>query len=103
MGERAVARRGDPQTSWAAADSLPTPVLRSSQRYVLTLLAQLGPMTDEQLVELSMLSPSGTRTRRCELVDKGLVVDTGRRSVTRARRRTIVWAARPRELTLWDS
>jgi hypothetical protein len=100
---RAVARRGDPDTSWAAAASLPPAILRASQREVLSILERYGPMTDEQLVEWTAgrQSPSGTRTRRRELTDLGLVIDTGKRHVTKAGRRSIVWAARLAELTLW--
>ncbi len=38
-------------------------------------------------------SPSGLRTRRKELVDAGLVVDTGRRGTLRSGRLSIIWAA----------
>jgi hypothetical protein len=99
----AVARAGDPGTSWEAARSLDEAALRRSQRIVLRALQEVGPMTDEQLcAELSaVMSPSGTRTRRSELVDKSLVYDTGERVRLISGRRAIVWAARSTQPTLW--
>jgi hypothetical protein len=63
---------------------------------VLGILQDHGPMTDEELVDRlgGVMSSSGARTRRCELVDIGLVFDTGQRVVLRSRRRAIVWGAR---------
>lgn len=106
----AVARRGDPGTSWAAARSLDPEGLRASQRYVLTILQVHGPMTDEALVARAAgnLSPSGARTRRAELVALGAVVDSGDRERTAAGRQAVVWkAAGPAPYhvegpTLWD-
>jgi hypothetical protein len=37
------------------------------------------------------MSVSGARTRRSELVDVGMVEDSGRRELTQAGRQTIVW------------
>jgi hypothetical protein len=105
MTDHAVARRTDPHTSWAAAKSLDPTALRESQSYILGLLQDHGPMTDEELVAITdgKVSPSGTRTRRSELVAKGLVYDTGKRVVLRSGRHAIVWAARWVEIqsTLW--
>lgn len=100
---RAVARASDPATSWAAASSLEPDAIGRGQRFVWTLLQDHGPMTDEDLVILaaSILSPSGARTRRCELVARGLVRDTGDRVRLRSGRMAIVWEARWLELTLW--
>ena len=91
---KAVARRGDPGTSWEAADSVRR--IRETQQQVLDLLRRHGPLTDEQLGAYANLagmkqSPSGLRTRRRELVDMKLVEDTGQKRLTQAGRRTIVW------------
>jgi hypothetical protein len=96
MTDRAVARRTDPGTSWAAANSLDPTVLRSSQRAVLTILQDIGPMTDAELCArmAPAMSPSGARSRRSELVAKGLVYDTGKRERLHSGRWAIVWAAR---------
>lgn len=102
---RAVARRGDPDTSWAAAASLDPNVLRESQRVVLRLLREDGPMDDEHLVSrlAGVLSPSGARTRRAELVAKGLVYDTGQRVTLLSGRKAIVWSATAwKTPSLWD-
>ena len=89
----AVARHGDPDTSWAAAQSQTPAKLRESQKTVYRRLFRHGPMTDTDLVRVvAGLSPSGIRTRRRELVDLGLVVDTGDRVTLPSGRKSIVWA-----------
>jgi len=94
---RARARRSDPATSFAAAESVSR--IRESQQIILSLLRTFGPHYDEQLIELVTLhspipmSPSGVRTRRAELVDKGLVRDSRQRARTASGRQTIVWEA----------
>jgi len=91
-----VARWTDPETSWQAARSVAH--VRESQAKVYACLALKGPSTDEEIVAFHRetfgpVSVSGCRTRRRELVDRGLVLDTGRRSKTAAKRNTIVWRA----------
>jgi hypothetical protein len=94
----ARARDTDPETSHAAAASLSSEKIRESQALVLGLLRADGPMTDETLVAVVeerelRLSPSGARTRRKELVDLGLVEDSGGRVRTGSGRAAIVWRA----------
>jgi hypothetical protein len=73
--------------------------LRASQREVLNTLRRYGPLTDRALVGILYVangksqSPSGIRTRRSELWDRGLVTDTGQRNTAPSGRREIVWAA----------
>jgi hypothetical protein len=90
------ARNTDPQTSHDAAASVDDVTL--TQAFVLRALKR--PRTDPQLIEAyrklkhaPRASESGIRTRRAELVDRGLVVDSGLRSVTPFGRKAIVWAA----------
>jgi hypothetical protein len=90
------ARDTDPQTSHDAADSVTR--LTETQAYVLQVLKR--PRTDPQLIEAyrklkraPLASESGIRSRRAELVDKGLVQDTGQRGVTPFGRKSIVWSA----------
>lgn len=96
--DRAHARRTDPATSHEAADSLSSDRLRASQDAVLAFLRRHGAMTDIELVErydgTVQQSPSGLRTRRKELVTRGLVVDTGGWVRTPSGRRSTVWASR---------
>ena len=106
MTLHAVARRGDPSTSWEAARSLDSETLRRSLRLVLATLQDRGPMTDERLVEVldGAMSPSGARSRRAELVALGFAYDTGRRAVLRSGRHAIIWAPRwlsPSPMTLF--
>lgn len=101
----ATARRTDPQTSHDAARSLTD--LRESQRVILGLLEKFGPGTDDDIARWyrrhgralpgtprRRISPSGLRTRRHELVEHGLVTDTGQRVKLHSGRHAIVWAAR---------
>jgi hypothetical protein len=106
----ARARSTDPMTSHAAAASVGD--LRPNQRAVLGLLrCHPGGLTDEQMVvhyqdsrrghpEVPAQTESGLRTRRKELVDAGLVVDTGEKRKTAAGRATKVWKALPPPGTL---
>ena len=87
-----VARRDDPQTSWDAARSIDS--LTARQEAVLAELRTWGPQTDEQLVaRIRDQSPSGVRTRRSELVERGLVQDSGHRERSSSGRQMIVWKA----------
>lgn len=106
------ARASDPDTSHEAAASITLGQLRARQRDVLHILAGLGGSgTDEEIAaELATpfgrtaygrQSPSGIRTRRAELVERGLVVDSQARARTASNRRTTVWELTPlgRQLT----
>lgn len=97
----AHARRTDPDTSHAAARSVTG--IRPSQVAVLKVLRQrlAGRGTDEQIAEayancsgVPLQSPSGLRTRRHELVERGLLADSGDRIRLRTGRMAIVWVAR---------
>lgn len=94
-----VARSTDPSTSWEAARSVRG--IRESQRAVLVLFRARGAMNDEKLIalyrrhadRLPAQSDSGIRTRRKELVESGLLVDSGRKARMRSGRMSIVWRA----------
>lgn len=88
----AVARTTDPSTSWAAAASVRN--IRRSQTEVLALITE--PLTDEEIQKKAAAagvkqSVSGLRTRRSELVDLGLVEDSGLRATTKAGRQSVRW------------
>lgn len=96
-----------PATSQEAA--LSTTVERTRRQQAVYAILEIFPdgLTDEQLERqyrwavkrlgqhrFPEQSVSGLRTRRSELVDQGLVRDTGRRRKTEAGRPSIVWAVR---------
>lgn len=89
----ARARNPDPATSYAAADSVTR--IRLSQAHILGIIKDHGPITDNEIfarLEIK-LSPSGARTRRAELVDRGLVKDSGSRERLESGRMSILWEA----------
>lgn len=90
----AKARRTDPITSHEAAESVDN--ITATQSYVLRCLKR--PRVDVELVSAyrayktaPRASESGIRSRRAELVDRGLVIDTGRRVRLDSGRYAIVW------------
>lgn len=89
------ARLTDPETSHEAAESVSQ--VSETQKYILKALNH--PRTDPDLAEAYMnlknapqASLSGIRSRRAELVAKGLVKDTGDRVKLESGRNAIVWA-----------
>jgi hypothetical protein len=92
---RTVRARGtDPVTSHLAADSVDN--VTQTQAFILRCLKR--PRNDVELVSAyrsyktaPRASESGIRSRRAELVDRGLVIDTGRRVKLMSGRYSIVW------------
>ena len=87
-------RGTDPLTSKEAELSVDN--VTETQDYILRVLRR--PRADFQLVEAynaykraPRASESGIRSRRAELVGRGLVVDTGARVIMPSGRRSIVW------------
>jgi hypothetical protein len=100
--EEAHARRGDPVTSHEAAASIKSEEIRRSQQGVLSMFRKYGPMHDVALQErylfnatenadLPRQSESGIRTRRSELVTKGVLEDSGKTTVLPSGRKAIIW------------
>lgn len=89
MNAEARSRHSDPDTSRQVPDSLR--MIKSRSDVLKTLSRR--PLTDIELVQAmsSKMSPSGTRTRRSELVRMGLVKDSGRRKPGPTGRSHIVW------------
>jgi len=87
----------DPGTSLEAAESLTALRITATRRAILDLLGEhRDGLCDEDIALFyagPQASPSGLRTRRSELVDAGLVKDSGRRTATRSGRATIIWIA----------
>lgn len=87
------ARLTDPETSHEAAESV-TNITPLKQEILQKLMT---PMTDRDLYALLFTSSrlivteSGVRSRRAELVQAGLVKDTGARQKLNTGRNAIVW------------
>lgn len=94
-------RRVNPDTSLEAYDTVwcPTRV----QSIILDIICQHGPISDDQIARHYyqralragdvMPSPESLRTRRNELVEKGLVEWSGLYGLTESLRRTREWSA----------
>lgn len=96
-GPRAVARAGNPQTSWDAARSISAAKIRRGWSDVLRILGECGPLIDEEAAGAAavrgiVISRSGLSTRRHELVTMGQVVHNGEYRFTKSGRRAQVWA-----------
>jgi hypothetical protein len=88
-----VARKTDPLTSHEAAASVLEHTISETKRMILEHLTQ-EPATDVAIFLAwpeEEVSSSGLRTRRKELVDEGLVIDTGRREQLASGRWATVW------------
>lgn len=82
-------------TSFKAAVSV-TPQLGKLQQIVLDFLRQhrAANTTDEAMMDALNLGGNTLRPRRCELVKRGLVYDSGKTAPTRSGREAVVWRAR---------
>ena len=90
------ARATDPDTSHAAAASVNR--VSETHQAIYTLILHHGPITDEALLPLlhktfSLVSPSGARSRRAELVKMGRVRNTGNTAILESGRQATLWAA----------
>jgi hypothetical protein len=88
-----MTRWSDPVTSLLAAASVD---LTKGQKIVMSAFRTRRSMTDDELIaqvaKLGLkLSPSGCRSRRKELVEMGLIRDSGVKEQTASNRSTIVW------------
>jgi hypothetical protein len=79
------------ETSREAAEAI-EPHMTPLQQKVLDALDHLGgKATDEQLIAYLDLSPSTVRPRRVELVQLGVLRDSGKKVRTLSRRRAVLW------------
>ena len=93
-------RELDPSTSFEAARSLKTENITKTRNGILDILRN-APRHDEKLVQsynalsihhiVPFASDSGIRSRRAQLVELGLVEDSGERVKTASGRMSIVW------------
>lgn len=79
-------------TSIEAAGAMTNARAESIRLSVLTEL-RLRPQTDQELAERLGVSGNTIRPRRIELVESGMVRDSGERRLTKAKRKAIVWEA----------
>lgn len=97
----AKARRTDPVTSHQAAQSVANQT--EVQHAILEVLKHAGPLCDQEIIRAYIRSEyaasfprqsdAGLRTRRAELVAKGMVRDSGTRVKLPSGRSSIVWEA----------
>lgn len=94
---KAHTKTGHPETSHEAASSLSSDKIRQSQKDVLWVFRNFGKMADTELIEKynrvgkPKQSPSGIRSRRSELRDRGLVAWSGEYRVLASGRKSRVW------------
>jgi hypothetical protein len=90
----ARARVGDPETSHEAADALNAHELSDLQAKVLAWFKSHKSGTDEQLErdpQFRDLAPSTARKRRSDLLEMGLIRDSGKRELNSRNRSMVVW------------
>jgi hypothetical protein len=90
----ATARSADPETSRLAAEAFTEQRLTEIQSVVFELFTIRRRLTDEEIEDaLSVKYPafSTLRKRRTDLVQLGLIRDSGERKLNRNNRKMIVW------------
>ena len=88
--DRGFARRDHPETSHEAAEKIAEPAGTLRAR-VLSFIEYWGGATDEEIQLGLKMNPSTERPRRVELVERGLVEDSGETRPTRSGRKATVW------------
>lgn len=88
----ARARNGDPSTSHEAARRVTPKIGTWRAKVEAALKANPEGLTDFELERMLGGRPQTVRTRRSELVDDGVVCDTGERRPTDSGSSAIVWA-----------
>jgi hypothetical protein len=77
------------RTSIEAAEAI-TPLRGTLQKVVYRTIAENGPCSDEEGIDLSGLNPSTWRPRRVEVARGGWIDQVGY-TVTKAGRRAVLW------------
>ena len=98
------ARTTDPQTSHSASASVRQSTVRRLRLLIIQILEDNNkPMSDEEIygyidwLTYEPVSPSSFRTRRSELVDRGVVRAADRKGVTAAGRACTRWELTPQQ------
>lgn len=63
----------------------------SLRRKVYELIEKSGPLTDEEIQTMLSMNPSTQRPRRIELVERGVVCDSGEKKKTKSGRWAVAW------------
>lgn len=94
----AKSRWDNPDTSRQAAESIPLERVSETQKRVIEVFRfNDWEMSDERLVELYLdywpasATDQSIRSRRGELVRKGKIFNTGKRTVTKYGRSAVIW------------
>lgn len=96
----ATARATDPLTSHEAAESITYETATAIQKNILELFVRHKTLDDKSLVNYyrgafdSEIAESSVRTRRHELVEAGLIKDSGLKIKQRNGRRAILWTSK---------
>jgi hypothetical protein len=80
-------------TSQAAAEEIAPRAGTLRAAVLATLQHAIDGLTDEQMQDMLGMGASTQRPRRVELVQAGLVRDSGRTRLTRSGRKATVWVA----------
>ena len=88
-GQWVLTGRNHPDTSHQAAAEI-APISGKQRRQILALLAH-APLTDDELLTLSGLSPNSARPARVALVRLGLAQDSHQRRCNQKGHECILW------------
>lgn len=94
MNQLSLAYQRHSDTSSEAAHMISEYANTLRAKVLLYLRAHPEGLTDEQMQNDIPMPPSTQRPRRCELVDHGLVIDSGTRRKTASGRSAVVWKAK---------
>ena len=109
---QAIARTTDPSTSHAAAETIRATDMNGCRFGICQILVGGRMLTDAEILSVyhdnwnscdwPRQSDSGIRSRRAELVDEGLVIDSGERGITESGRSTVKWMLAPHVTVMLD-
>ena len=91
--ERTHSHRSDPETSGTAARQA-RHFVGEHHRIILDALADYGPLTGDEIAEVTKLDKWQVMRRMSELKRLGRVVDSGERRATPKGRSSVVWQCR---------
>ena len=90
--EQSAPHQPHSETSREAAEEI-RPVAGELRKAVFVYIKQHGGATDEEVQKALEMSPNTQRPRRVELVDRGMVRDSGQKRRTKSGRKAVVWEA----------